>query len=184
MNVQVHFALASTTRKILNTGYCWPRLNKDVHEWCRSCEVCQAYGRKQLVPGPLNPIPAYGPFERWGLDFVGLLPRSSHGKYYVLVATNYAIRWVEAKATINNKATIVASFLKEFICARFGCPLEILTNGGRSFRNDLIESLVHKLKINHVMLTPYYPQCNGLVEKTNGLLCGSLSKLVDTNKRK
>ena len=34
------------------------------------------------------------------------------------------------------------------------------------------------------MSTPYYPQCNGLVEKTNGLLCGSLSKLVDTNKRK
>ena len=33
-----HFASASTTRKILNTGYCWPRLNKDVHEWCRSCE--------------------------------------------------------------------------------------------------------------------------------------------------
>ena len=62
--------------------------------------------------------------------------------------------------------------------------MEILTDGGRSFRNDLIESLVHKLKINHVMSTPYYPQCNGLVEKTNGLLCGSLSKLVDTNKRK
>ena len=108
-----HFTSASTTRKILNTGYYWPWINKDVHEWCWSCEVCQAYGRKQLVPEPLNPILAYGLFERWGLDFVGPLPRSSHGKYYILVATDYATRWAEAKATVNNKATTVASFLKE-----------------------------------------------------------------------
>ena len=48
----------------------------------------------------------------------------------------------------------------------------------------MIESLVHKLKIIHVISTLYHPQYNGLVEKTNGLLCGSLSKLLDTIKKK
>ena len=115
---------------------------------------------------------------------MGPLPRSSQGKYYILVATDYATRWAEAKATVNNKAVTVASFLMEYICARFGCPLEVLTDGGKSFRNDLIESLVQRLRIHHAMSTPYYPQCNGLVEKTNGLLCGSLAKLVDAKKRK
>ena len=83
-----------------------------------------------MVPGPLNPILAYGPFERWGLDFVGPLPHSSHGKYYILVATDYATRWAEAKATVNNKATIVASFLKVLYVADLNALWKFLQMGG------------------------------------------------------
>ncbi|MCO5607624.1 hypothetical protein L7F22_061821 [Adiantum nelumboides] len=35
-----------------------------------------------------------------------------------------------------------------------------------------------KLKIKHRHSTPYYPQCNGLVEKVNGLICKIITKQV------
>jgi hypothetical protein len=48
---------------------------------------------------------------------------------YILVATNYATKLVEARLH-TNVATIIAKFLYEHILARFGCPLTIMTNQG------------------------------------------------------
>ena len=73
MNVQVTLLQLALLKRFSTRGIIGL---EDIYEWCRSCEVCQTYGCKQLVPGPLNPIPAYGPFERWGLDFVSPLPLS------------------------------------------------------------------------------------------------------------
>ena len=159
-------------------------MHKDVYGWCKTCDVCQNFGRKELIRGPLQSVPTYGPFEHRGLDFVGPLPRSSFGNFFLLVAIDYATRWAEAKATIGNNAITVTSFLMDHIYARFGCPLEILTDGNTSFQNDLVNRLTRKLSINHNVSSPYYPQCNGLVERTNGLLCSSLGKLVHEKKRR
>ena len=36
----VHFALKITLHKILQEGYVWPSVQKDVHHWCSSCKRC------------------------------------------------------------------------------------------------------------------------------------------------
>ena len=38
-----------------------------------------------------------------------------------------------------------------------------------------------KLKFNRWHSTPYYPQCNGLVEKINGMICKIITKQVGTH---
>ena len=47
---------------------------------------------------PLQPQVLVEPFEKWALDFVGPIDPPSQGKRYILVCTDYVIKWVEAKA--------------------------------------------------------------------------------------
>ncbi|MCO5587232.1 hypothetical protein L7F22_041179 [Adiantum nelumboides] len=61
---------------------------------------------------------------------------------------------------------------------RFGVPLEILLDRGPGFREDLVGELMKKLKIKRSHSTPYYFQCNGLVDKVNGMICKIITKQV------
>ncbi|MCO5560510.1 hypothetical protein L7F22_014125 [Adiantum nelumboides] len=173
-----HFAQEITSRKILQAGFVWPSLHRDVQHWCKACKACQQAGDRKLSYGPRFPIFAYGPFEKWGIDAIGPLPRTSTDKQYILTATDYMARWVEAASVARITAADVSKFVLDYICSRFGTPLEILSDRGPGFRADLLDALLENLSIKHVHSTPYYPQCNGLVEKTNGVLCKIITKHV------
>ncbi|MCO5572576.1 hypothetical protein L7F22_026332 [Adiantum nelumboides] len=113
-----------------------------------------------------------------GIDAIGPLPCTSTGKQYILTVTDYMTRWAEAASVARITATNVSKFVLDYICSRFGTPLEILSDRGPGFRTDLLDALLENLSIKHVHSTPYYSQCNGLVEKTNGVLCKIITKRV------
>ena len=174
-----HFAFKITLHKILQEGYVWPSVQKDVHHWCKSCERCQMFGKRVLKPELRKTIIAHDVFEKWGIDAVGPLPITSRGKSYILTAVDYLSRWAEAKAVKQIGAKDVAKFVYEDICCKFGVPLELLSDQGPGFRADLIEYLCMKMKIRHNFTTAYYPQCNGLNERFNGELVQILSKVTE-----
>ncbi|MCO5602286.1 hypothetical protein L7F22_056415 [Adiantum nelumboides] len=173
-----HFAQEITSGKILQAGFVWLSLHRDVQHWCKACKACQQAGDRKLSYGPRFPIFAYGPFEKWGIDAIGPLPRTSTNKQYILTATDYMTRWAKAASVARITAADVSKFVLDYICSRFGTPLEILSDRGPGFRADLLNALLENLSIKHVHSTPYYPQCNGLVEKTNGVLCKIITKHV------
>ncbi|MCO5588517.1 hypothetical protein L7F22_042474 [Adiantum nelumboides] len=153
-----HFAQEITSRKILQAGFVWPSLHRDVQHWCKACKACQQAGDRKLSYGPRFPIFAYGPFEKWGIDAIGPLPRTSTGKQYILTATDYMTRWAEAASVARITTADVSKFVLDYICSRFGTPLEILSDRGPGFRADLLDALLEYLSIKHVHSTPYYPQ--------------------------
>ncbi|MCO5594308.1 hypothetical protein L7F22_048337 [Adiantum nelumboides] len=87
-------------------------------------------------------------------------------------------RWAEATPTSRITAKDVPNFIFDHICCRFGTPLEIISDRGLGFRGDLVSELLTKLGIKQKHSTPYYPQCNGLVEKVNGMICKIITKHV------
>ena len=93
---------------------------------------------------------------------------SKKGRKYILVAIDYLTRWVEARVVkeVNTKKTI--DFIYGNICIKFGMPLVILTDRGPGFRKKLTKELQGRLGMQHRHSSPYYPQCNGLVENANG----------------
>ncbi|MCO5547251.1 hypothetical protein L7F22_000696 [Adiantum nelumboides] len=173
-----HFAQEITSKKILQAGFVWPSLHRDVQHWCRACKACQQAGDCKLSYGPRFPIFAYDPFEKWGIDAIGPLPRTSTGKQYILTATDYMTRWAEAASVARITAANMRKLVLDYICSRFGTPLEIVFNRGPGFRADLLNALLENLSIKHVHSTPYYPQCNDLVKKTNGVLCKIITKHI------
>ncbi len=121
---------------------------------------------------------------KWGLDFVGpiKLARRYIGNKYILVATNYATKQVEA-ITLRTNITI-ATIKNNYECLliRFGCPLTIVIDQGVHFINDAIKYLTYHFLMKHVSFTTYYPQGNGQVESTNKVLGTLLTKLVSENR--
>ncbi|MCO5583191.1 hypothetical protein L7F22_037099 [Adiantum nelumboides] len=87
-------------------------------------------------------------------------------------------RWAEVASVARITAAEVSKFVLDYISSRFVTPLEILSDRGLGFRADLLDALLESLSIKHVHSTSYYPQCNGLVEKINGVLCKIITKHV------
>ena len=127
---------------------------------------------------PLVPILAQTPFEKWGIDFVGLIaPTSQNGqKLYILIATDYVTKWTKAIAMKIDNANTIAIFLYENIIMHFGCPKELFRDQSTHFINNTIAALTAKYEIKHRKTTPYHPRANG--EKTNGILCKILTKTI------
>ncbi|MCO5596274.1 hypothetical protein L7F22_050334 [Adiantum nelumboides] len=175
-----HFSHELTLKKVLLAGYVWPSMHADVQHWCRSCHNCQVNGNKRLLYGPRQAVIANGPFEKWGIDAMGPLPRTANGKLYILVAIDYMTRWVEAQSVAKVNEKTVSKFVYTHICCRFGTPLEIVSDNGPGFRRGLLTEVCEVLKSSHRHSTPYYPQSNGLVEKANGIIAGIIRKMVES----
>ena len=94
------------------------------------------------------------------------------------MGVDYMTRCAEAVPTSRISAKDVAKFIFDNICCRFGTPVEIISDRGPGLRGDLVKELILKLGVKHRHSTPYYPQCNGLVEKVNGMICKIISKNV------
>ena len=117
------------------------------------------------------------------MDFIGPInPVTSQKKRYTILATDYATKWVEARATRKNDASTAASFLFEEIMMRFGHPLELISDQGTHFLNDMIRTITSMYMIKHRKTTPYNPKANGLTEQANGIIERILNKMVSAYK--
>jgi hypothetical protein len=96
----------------------------DCVKYQKGCEVCQRFGNIQLAPaGVMNSIGKPWPFRGWGLDFNDEIhPRSSKGHQFILVATDYITKWIEAVPFRNVTRQEVINFVQEHIIYRFRVP--------------------------------------------------------------
>ena len=133
---------------------------------------------------PLHLVLPQLPFEKWGLDYVGPIKPTTRGSQarYIIVATDYLTKWVEARAVRKVDARSTAWFIYEQVITRFGCPIEIVIDRGTHFINEVILELLDKFMIIHRKSTPYYPRGNGQVESTNKILSGILTKICEVKR--
>ncbi|GJS58984.1 reverse transcriptase domain-containing protein [Tanacetum coccineum] len=174
-----HYGANYTARKIFDSGFYWPTIYKDAHDFVTRCDICQRQGKiTQRDEMPQNSIQVCEIFDIWGIDFMGPFP-SSRGNKYILVAVDYLSKWVEAKALPTNDARVVCKFLKTLF-SRFGAPRAIISDRGTHFCNDQFQSASLKYGVTHRLSTAYHPQTSGQVEVSNRGLKRILEKRKKT----
>ena len=170
-----HFKGEATAERLARNFY-WPRMGTQIHEWVKTCEICQR-ADKPTKNNPLRPIKVSEPFELIGMDLIGPLPETVQGNKYIIVLTEYLTKWVEAKPLTNKRAETIAEFLHE-VLARFGTPRKIITDQGTEFNNETIKALNKTMSIQSIYSSPYHPQTNGQTERTNRTLCETLKSIA------
>uniref|UniRef100_A0A2N9FTQ8 Integrase catalytic domain-containing protein n=1 Tax=Fagus sylvatica TaxID=28930 RepID=A0A2N9FTQ8_FAGSY len=140
---------------LLTLGYYWPTMKKDTADFVKSCHTCQLQA-----------------------NLIHTHPTTSGGYIWILVATEYFSKWVEAIPLRKATGAAVANFIREHIITRFGIPHKIISDNGTPFVNKNVREVLEHYRIKHRRSTPYYPQGNGQAEATNRMLLRILSKMV------
>jgi hypothetical protein len=136
---------------------------------------------QQAPASLLNPIVKPWPFKGWGLDFIGEIhPSSSKGHRFILVATNYFMKWTEAVPLRNMMHKEVISFVLEHIIHQFGVPQTLTTDQGATFMSRQFKDFAGSLRIKLLNSSPYYAQANGQAESSNKVLIKLIKKKIET----
>jgi hypothetical protein len=75
---------------------------------------------------------------------------------------------------------VAEALFSRWLC-RHGLPLEIVSDQGKEFCNEVVEDLLKRLKVKKTTTTPYHPQTNAQVEVVNKTIAQYLKTQVDTN---
>ena len=167
---------------LLTLGCYWPTMKKDAVDFVKTCHTCQV--QTNLIhthPTSLQNMATSWPFHTWGLDLISPINPISGGYIWILMATEYFTKWVEAIPLRKASGVVVANFIREHIISRFGIPYKLISDNGTPFINkdvrDVREVLEH-YQVKYQCSTPYYLQGNGQAKATNRMLLRILSKMV------
>ena len=178
-----HFGGQRTAAKVLQSGFYWPSLFKDAHQYVSTCDKCQRMGNiSRKDEPPMHPILEVELFDLWGIDFMGPFP-ASYNNLYILLAVDYVSKWVEAIPTCTNDDKVVAQFLRSNIFSRFGTPRALITDNGTHFCNKVIDKVLQKYGVRHRTSLAYHPQSNGQAEVSNREIKYILEKIVSSSRK-
>ena len=136
-----------------------------------------------MVSLPLNPISVEAPFQQWGLDFIGEINPNSSGQHkWILTATDYFTKWIEATPTRRATKEVIMDFIENNIFVRFGCPRQIVNDNAPAFKSKKMINFCHKYHIRPNHSTAYYPQGNELAKSSKKILVRVIKKLLEDNK--
>lgn len=159
----------------------WPGYSNAAKEWCKTCANCAT---RKIPPrrrrGPLQNILTGYPMQMVATDIMGPFPTTTNGNKYILVASDYFTKWVEAYAIPNQEATTVAGKLVDNMFCHFGLPEQLHSDMGAQFESRVVKEMCTMLHINKTHTTPYHPQGDGLVERANRTIQNMLTTATNS----
>jgi transposase InsO family protein len=113
---------------------------------------------------------------------MGSFPNSK-GCEYILVAVDYASKWVEALPHQAVDAMHSKRMFYEVIFSRYGVPRIVISDGGSHFIDRTFQKALTEVGVDHQISTTYHPQTSGQAETSNKQIKNILQKTVNQTGR-
>jgi len=150
-----HMGLKKTAAAVQSRAY-WPTWSSDLAAFTKRCPQCARYHRGTLPRQAELQTSLIGePWERISVDITGPHPKSARQNQYILTIVDHFSKWAEAIPIRNHTAPVVARTLLIHIFARYGMPLQLLTDRGPEFESELFTHLLRWLEIDKLRTSAY-----------------------------
>lgn len=172
------------TQRLIKTRFFWPRMNRDIYNWTKSCLNCQSakINRHTKSAFQIFNIPK-GRFEHIHIDLVGPLTPSD-GSTYILTVIERFTRWTEAFPLRDITSYTIAKTLLVHYFSRFGIPHSITHDQGLQFESKLFSEFNKFFGSKQIHSSSYHPQSNGILERFHRSLKTSLIARGNTDRWK
>ncbi|XP_051497578.1 uncharacterized protein LOC127395148 [Apus apus] len=147
----------------------WPVTREQCKTVISSCDLCKIrLGEHPLTSDHLHIREGKPLWSTWQVDYIGPF-RKSGNKQYIIVIVEVVSRLTCAEAVSKANGEKTVHFLEKV----FGVlpkPTNIQSDNGTHFTSHLVQQWAKREAIKWTFHVPYYPQANGIVEHTNGLI--------------
>ena len=146
----------------------WLKRREHVREYIRNCPCCQKMSQLRTpILTQRFTTSSYTPMERIQVDTMGPFQEDKDGNKYIVVIIDGFTRWTELTAVPNTEAATAARLALIPWVGRYGTPLQILSDNGTQFRNEIWDELSLLMGSDKLESFPYSHEENGLVERAN-----------------
>ena len=177
-NVTGHHGIDRTIQKLRDNGHKWSKQGAHVTKFIKTCPCCQKMSRiKPIINAHPFTVSTYGPMQRIAVDFIQSLHPDEDGYTNILVIIDSFSRWVELIPTKNLTAMAAAKGLLQHL-GRYGAPIEIHSDLGPAFVDDLTKSLIEMVGSNQSFSMAYSKEENAIVERANKEILRHLRNII------
>ena len=156
-------------------------MSEDVRQYIRTCEWCTRF-KQPVERAEIKPILCTHPMELVHIDFLTVghpeqqtdKSNDCHRPFYPI---HTSICDTKPNCSSGSKNTM-GQFL-----THYGWPTKILTDQGKSFKNNIFRELCALAQVQKLRTTPYRPQSNGSCERFNQMLIRMLGTLPQHAKK-
>jgi len=153
---------AYATKMLIAERFWWPEYERDVHWYCKTCQLCQERQKTLLT---IPPIVTYTPslFHTLHADTMNVSPKSN-GCGYVAHGRCGLTSWMEGRPLREETGRTVGMWLFEDIICRWGCVRHIITDNATVYR-AAVAWLEKKYGIKGIRISSYNSKANGRIER-------------------
>ena len=146
------------TYHLIKHQYYWKGMNKVIHKCINNCALCKwEKARTQVYSLLMMAIPDR-PLDKIAIDLVSDLNISASRNQHILTIIDNLTGWPEAFPIPDKKADNVVCISTINYLPIHMFPHFILSDNGREFRNQLMDSILKQLAIDCIFPAPYHPK--------------------------
>lgn len=151
--------------------YKWKNMKLDIRNFIKLCEKCKInkLHRHTKEATVVTTTPSK-PFEVLSADTVGPFARTNNGNRYILTIQCNLTKYVILIPIPTKEANVIAKALVENFILIYGNFMELRTDQGTEYHNEVLDRICKYLEIKQTFSTPYHPQSIGALERNHRCL--------------